>query len=998
MEELSASYVPEWHFDRENPDIGSVIAKIFAGQMEENITRYNQVLDQYHTEFVNMLGISLLPAKPATAIVLLNLVQDTIPGVEVYKGTKLLAETDGEERIVFETQHNLYVTSASLEYVFMTGEEDGRVVPLKGRFDEVELVETSKLPGEALEADDEENTVAEMKKFRLFGRTEKGLGKNALLFYHSVVFDVERDHIYLKIAGNRKLVEGIEGGAYQVLYYTEEGLLPVESLSLGPDEDTLILEKEKPCEKVEIDGMSCSLLAIVAEDPVRESLAIDGIWASSSGKPIPADAVGNGVTDFDVESFEPFGDTLALFQECYIGSNDYFGKSGALVRVAFDVSYKEHPMLNVVLREDAKLKVIKRKPKVIWTDTAAEARVEEISLEYYNGRGWKKLNCREEVQRMFADNNAGHYEFSFFCPSDWQETGVGAYQGRCIRMQILKSDNCYMRPCVHFYPQIKALRLSFSYENHYMEPEKLISVAGTRKLDLTGQVKAGKKLCAFSRSIYNSDALYLGFTRKPESGPVSLLFQMEDGVRFEGSKCRFEYSTLHGFKQMKVLDYTVDMSRSGTIMFMPQADMHAVTLEGKKACWIRISRVGQTDGSEEGACPEETLPFIKRICFNAVQASNVETREEEDYYLEESGPDITVSLGVPHILDIDLWVNERGTYSRAQMQQLLKESPDRVRAEYDMLGEFTSFYVKWQEADQLDDPPSRRCYMLDRMNSQLIFGNGITTEIPKVLDDVAFKATIRCCSGREGNVGPGQINEAMGNIMFVEEITNPVKAYGGSSIESLDRALIRGANILRSRKRLVSMEDYVQEILSFSDTIDKVKCVTGRTIQGEKRDDAVTFVILLRDFAAGSYSFHSLAGALKRQLLTSCELTLPPEDLYIVEPIFVSVSVDLWVEVPHMDDSFEIQNLLCETLERYLNPVSDAYTDGWDIGVLPKRSQILMKLNVLKKRAVIRKMLVTVGYTDQSGTHERDLEDVEESPFMVSISGNHRVNIMVSEP
>ena len=77
IEELASSYVPEWHFDREHPDIGSVIGKLFAGQMEGNIGRYNQVLSRYHTEFINLLGISLLPAKPAEATVLLRLVQDT---------------------------------------------------------------------------------------------------------------------------------------------------------------------------------------------------------------------------------------------------------------------------------------------------------------------------------------------------------------------------------------------------------------------------------------------------------------------------------------------------------------------------------------------------------------------------------------------------------------------------------------------------------------------------------------------------------------------------------------------------------------------------------------------------------------------------------------------------------------------------------------------------------------------------------------------------------
>ena len=47
--ELAASYVPEWNFDRENPDIGSTLAILFAGQMKDNIDRFNQVLDIYHT-------------------------------------------------------------------------------------------------------------------------------------------------------------------------------------------------------------------------------------------------------------------------------------------------------------------------------------------------------------------------------------------------------------------------------------------------------------------------------------------------------------------------------------------------------------------------------------------------------------------------------------------------------------------------------------------------------------------------------------------------------------------------------------------------------------------------------------------------------------------------------------------------------------------------------------------------------------------------------------
>jgi len=994
--ELAGSYVPEWHFDREDPDIGSVIGKIFARQMAENIGRYNQVLDRYHTEFVNMLGISLLPAKPAAATVLMKLVQDTISGVEVYKGTKLLAETgSGEDQVIFETTHSLYVTSASLDYVFMTQEKEGKVLPLKGRFETPEIVEGQEGLGETGQ-EGQEVSFGEpepaLKPFRLFGSKEEGIQQNALLFYHSAVMDVEKDNIYVKITKSPKLMKGIEEGRYGFLYYTQDGLLPVEEAKVLPDGETVVLQKEKENAKVELDGKAFSLLVLKAKEPVWENCTLSRIAVSSSGHPAAAGFINNGTTDFDVDSFEPFGDTLSLFEECYVGHDDYFSKAGAVIRITFDVSYREHRILTSLREEDKELKIIKRKPKALWVDSAADARAEEVSFEYFNGIGWKKLNCMQEVKRMFAEENKGRYEISFVCPYDWQEAGAGAYQGRCIRIRLLKSDNCYMRPCIHHYPHVDHLKVSFSYEGHYMEAERLVSLAGTKKTDLTRKVKEGRPFTAFSRSQYTGDALYLGFSRKMESGPVSILFQMEDGTRFEGTRCRFEYSTAKGFKQMKVLDYTMDMSRSGTVMFMPQSDMAPMVLEGKKAVWLRIS-CAETERMQ----PLETLPVIRDICLNAVQVANVETREEEDFYLEESRPHMEVGLGVSHILDLDLWVNERGQLSRSQMERMMREEPESVRAEYDIMGDISAFYVKWEEADQLEDVPSDRLYMLDRMNSRLVFGDGIHVKLPAVLDDVAFKAVIRCCNGQEGNVDAGRINDVMGNLMFVDQIYNPVKAYGGSSIETLESALRRGSNILKSRRRLVSMDDYIREILSFSDTIDKVRCVTGETVFGKKKDSAITFVMLLKDFASGSYSFHKIAGMLKKHLLKACELTIAPDDLFLTEPVFVKVSVDVWVEVLHMDDSFEIQNLLQESLERYLNPVSSEAGPGWDIGVMPKKSQLLMRLNILKSKAVIRKMVVTVSYTDQSGTHETDLEDMAESPFVVCRSGSHRVNIMVSE-
>ena len=169
--ELAASYVPEWNFDRENPDIGSTLAILFAGQMKDNIDRFNQVLDIYHTEFVNMLDLSLLPAKPSCAVVLMGLIQDTIPGTGVAKGTKLLAE--GEQTQIFETAHNLYVTNSRLQSCFMTEKETGKILPLMGSFRCPQILPET----ETAEEQEETEQPGQLRPFYLFGDPEKGMSR-----------------------------------------------------------------------------------------------------------------------------------------------------------------------------------------------------------------------------------------------------------------------------------------------------------------------------------------------------------------------------------------------------------------------------------------------------------------------------------------------------------------------------------------------------------------------------------------------------------------------------------------------------------------------------------------------------------------------------------------------------------------------------------------------------------------------------------------------------
>ena len=133
VEELAASYTPEWRFSRQDPDIGSTLALLFAGQMADNLRRLNRLPEKYHTEFVNLLGLTLRPASPASGVVVAEILGGgTTPGTALPRGTRLLGDgTDGEP-VMFETVGDVYLTSARLTDIVSVSGTAGSIHPLLG--------------------------------------------------------------------------------------------------------------------------------------------------------------------------------------------------------------------------------------------------------------------------------------------------------------------------------------------------------------------------------------------------------------------------------------------------------------------------------------------------------------------------------------------------------------------------------------------------------------------------------------------------------------------------------------------------------------------------------------------------------------------------------------------------------------------------------------------------------------------------------------------------
>lgn len=976
---LAKSYVPEWRFDENNPDIGSVIALIFANQLYGNIERFNAMLEKYHTEMVNLTDISLLPANPSKATVLMNVIPDTISGVKVKKGTKLLADSE-DEKIIFETSNSVYISGAKLQAILMTSGKNGKIIPIYGNFKDIRYIEEN-----VSEVTDEtKSDDGVMTEFGLFDFSKNGIEKQAVLLYHDSIFDVENEILDCKISGNPKFLNDMEKGKFKILYYSDEGFLPVEKIKVVNEH--IFFSKEKKSKKISVKGKEYSLVVIEGKEPQHETILLDSIEFSSSGSPREAEYVGNGTTDFDVSKFDIFGDTLSLYSECYIGMDSYFSKKDAKMTLTFNTKYFEKYVGLIKEEEKPDLRIIKRKNKYKQEEKLAYSRVQEITIEYFNGVGWKRLQCDKEYANIFSECEEGRIELSFICPKDWKSATFGGYQGRVLKVQLIKANNCYYQPSVHCYPEITDMSISYTYNDNYRKPSIGKRFFGTSVGDFTKELYENKSFIAFSKGNYDDTALYIGFDKVFDNGPVSLWWKIKDTGSHAERKLKFYYSTNSEFKEMKIVDYTENLSKTGIMLFLPNTDMGMIEIEGKKLCWLKIVN----ENNDE----DKLYPIIEKIELNAVEVQNIETMEEEEFYIDTVRADMSFSIRADRLLDIDVWVNEKNELTKQDMVNMIQSNTDNVRVSLNYLGEIEEFYVKWEECSSFNySKEYSRHYILDRMKNKIIFGDGVNVRIPKNTEGTAFKVQARCCNGKGGNVLANSITQSSSNIMFINNIYNPSPAYGGSDMERLEEALKRGADFFSSSGRLVTEKDYLCEIRNYCNGIKEAAIVMNVDRYGSYKEGMMHIILLMNDFIDGSESFRGIQNALKKHLLKHCEASILPEQLIIEEPLFVEFNVDVWVQIMNIEDSFEIQNEIEDILNKFLNPVLGRGKKGWEIGIVPRKSQIAMRLNSIKSKGTINNIMVTAKYSDNNGIHEVDLEELKINPFMVVKSGVHKTHL-----
>ena len=982
VEELAASYTPEWRFDRENPDVGSTLALIFAGQMADNIRRINQLPEKYHTEFLNLLGLTLKSAYPASGVVVAELMQETVPGVTLPRGSRLVADREDGTPILFETTGDVYLTGSRLTDILSLSGTQGKILPILGGPEPAQLVPA---PAEEEAEGLGEEPERPVPVVSLFDYQEQGIQRNALLLYHRSVFGGENAAILLQIGSpeGKSLASALTDDRYwRWSYYDGSGLHPFDKVEVR--DNAVFLYREGQSQPFAVDGTDYHMICLEALEPIQGALTVGELRVASLREAAPPEVILRDGEALEAEACMPFGDTVSLFDECYICDDLIFSQQDAQVTLSFRLSSKKKMVHLTAQQVHDELKIIKRKPKAVQYEVAYTA-PERVALEYYNGQGWRHLPCSNQWSALFDGTHPGEYQITFQCPADWASVPVNGYEGRCLRLRVTQADDCYLLPCEHTMPVLRDVSLSYSYAQPWRYPQRVETVRGTLRDDRTKALLEGAGLTAFAPLPYPAASLYLGFRRPLEGAPVSILFDVEGNVHFSMEPIAFEYSTRHGFKEMKVVDGTHRFSRAGTVLFMPPSDFAPLEVEGIRRWWLRIRGSESQDGYHAQ---------IRRILLNAVDVCNQQTQPEEEFYVEVTTPNMVFPLAARNILRADVFVSEFGQLSRHQMRQMLEQSPQDVRVEYDFLGEITSFFVRWTEVESFDSSKSGdRHYMLDRMRSTLIFGDGVHVRIPQAQAGTAILVQAVSCDGSAGNVSAGAINRFFGNVLYVQSVYNPTATYAGSDLEDLEGAHRRGADLLSGRGRLISERDFTRAVRAFSKTVKKVKCLAGQDLEGKPDHRLVTIAVMTEDYDRGSGAFRNIQYALRQSLLERCEATLAPDCLILSEPVYVEISVTAWVKAKSTAGTFEIQDLILERIRAFLDPMERPGHSGWEIGALPTEGQLRMLLQSLRFEGYVERVIAVARYVDRRGVHESTLDQLSHMPFAIGINGQHQVYI-----
>ena len=965
----AASYVPEWRFDEEFPDIGTALAMVYGDMFSKTVNRFDQIFLKNRIAFLNALDAGLLPARPAEGYVSFGLVNDEVQGVELAAGTVVnCREGDDEGELHYRTKDDVYVSPAAVSAIYFTADQEDFISRLYEG--------------------------GEMEETPLFDLTGENRQEHVLYFGHRQALYIKKGgwiRLELLWRGGQSVPEELlrklaDPACARFAYYTEAGWQEFESLSV--EEGAILLRKgeSQPAFGWLGEGeeggfcIRCQALDMGQLEKLYLSAIRMRTW---SGDLVPDCVYANGVESSKNRYF-PFGERITPFNEVYFGCEEALCKRGAHITLAFHLDFAKIPLDYNIENDPVKWEWIMKRSD-FKADPEYDVTIDEVIWEYYNGTGWARLFADDRFSDIFLPKGLVHglyRKVEFVCPEDMEPLTVNSCRSWYIRARVIKVNNLFKMKGNYVSPVMENTVFSYDYENGGVEPD------GAGAENCLERKRLILPAAPFYRTGVPEEALYLGFTRPLEQGPLKMLLQFkEDGGQKNGGFL-WEYFDGRGWRELGLLDETYGFSRSGLITLMGPSRMERENRFGTEAYWLRLrDTAGVYSREEKKGC----LPVLAGIYMNTVGIAGVDRSDTEYFRMEVFQENTRFRLMHKRVIQAEVCVNEVETLSGQELEALT--SAGQVKPVYDETGILREAWVRWTRREDFSESGSEdRDYVLDQNEGTILFGNGRRGRIPPAARVNNIRVEYLSGGGERTNLPPGAVNQLDEDAGFISQVSNPLPLRGGCNVETLDAAVRRLCGALRHQNRAITARDYEELLMASSRDILEAKCFPGWDREGERRPGAVTLVILKREQGADFDRIRQeaeayLEGKIEDGLLSSGRLSF-------IEPEFVELSVRVQVVVRDYNLAFQVKREVLGRLERFLDPMKGNFRgQGWEIGRLPGTIQIKNAIAGTPGMAFVRGIYISAFAKGAMGRREVDLEHMSRRKYVLPVNGSHEILI-----
>ncbi|MEO6527550.1 MAG: putative baseplate assembly protein [Gemmatimonadaceae bacterium] len=503
----------------------------------------------------------------------------------------------------------------------------------------------------------------------------------------------------------------------------------------------------------------------------------------------------------------------------------------------------------------------------------------------------------------------------------------------------------------------------------------------------------GRGIPVFSPQPEPGDAFYLAFQADMSKHVLALIVDCQNahGVGVDPTRPPMVWEVWQGggdrwAKCDVEFDGTGGFNWSGeTVLHLPT--MAQVTFRDVEAYWLRCRMIEPVVGKET----YEESPVIDRL--------RIESRG--------------ITIAARHAVTVTNEMLGRSDGTPGQVLRLLGApllARDPARDRLIVLPQGGEPQI-WQEvADFGDSGPDDRHYVLDATDGTVTLGPALLQPDGSVyrFGAIPDKAGVLTFSryqrggGVTGNVPKGMILVLKSSIPYIARVVNRESAIGGRDAQSIDDAKLRAPQMLRTRTRAVTADDF--EVLARQVTgVERAKCVAPWAQPGASGEPAPGRILLAVlpqvDDPAGYIAPErlTLSAELKRSVEAFLnERRLLGTTLEVVPPKLMWVSINARVRLPEQGTTamqIETRRRAEAALYRYLNPYTGGPEGtGWAFGRDLHVSELYALLQRIPGIEFVDELRISVRDPGSGSTPQDVSPRLVLPPEGLVCSDAHRVN------